>query len=255
MTLTSQLSVVVADDEALARRRTARLLREKGCTVLAECGSAEELIAWSHSDHPTVQALFLDIQMPGLTGLEVVSELDLACPVVFVTAHTQYAIQAFEAEAFDYLLKPISEARLARTLQRLQQGLVQVRSAIEVGAAAQRSTLKVPVRAGDGTLLLDLRKVTHFEVSDEIVHAYAGDRFRTPWTALSEVEEAFPGDQTLRIQRHVLVRLDAVVGLRSAWNRKGMVMLTGGRELETTRAAFGALKERFGLRKGADPQD
>ncbi len=94
------LRVVLADDEPLARKRLARLLRAAGCEVLAELPSSEALLAWSQAGH-RADALFLDIQMPGLTGLEVLAELEDPPPVVFVTAHVQYAIQAFEARPWD----------------------------------------------------------------------------------------------------------------------------------------------------------
>lgn len=247
MSGTGTLKVALADDEALARRRLARMLRERGCEVVAELDSAEAVLAWFQAEPREIHALFLDIQMPGLTGLELASELEVKVPIVFVTAYTQFAIQAFEAEAVDYLMKPLAEARLDRTLARLRAGLVTTRSGTEVGGLLSHRIQKVPVKAGDGTLLLDLKKITHFEVEDEIVYAWAGERFRTPWTALSEVEQAFPREPLLRIQRHLLLRLEAVLGVRNSWNRKGLVKVSGGAELEATRAAFSELKARLGV--------
>jgi DNA-binding LytR/AlgR family response regulator len=248
MNRTVPLKVALADDEPLARRRLSRMLKARDCEVVAELASAEAVLTWFRAEPREIHALFLDIQMPGLTGLELVGELEVKVPVVFVTAYTQFAIQAFEAEALDYLLKPLAEARLDQTVARLRAGLVVTRSGPEVGGLLTQRALKVPVKAGDGTLLLDLKKISHFEVEDEVVYAHAAEqRLRTPWTALTEVEQAHPCEPFLRIQRHILLRLEAVLGLRDSWNRKGLVKVLGGAELEVTRAAFVSLKDHLGV--------
>ncbi|MBS1766966.1 MAG: response regulator, partial [Acidobacteria bacterium] len=99
------LKVALADDEPLARARLARLLREAGCEIAAELEDGGAVLAWL-KEAPKVDALFLDIQMPGATGLEVMAELPEQLPVVFVTAYAEHAVRAFEAAAADYVLKP-----------------------------------------------------------------------------------------------------------------------------------------------------
>jgi DNA-binding LytR/AlgR family response regulator len=116
----ASLQILIADDEALARRRLKSMLEEEGCRVVAECASASEVLAWLAAN-PRPDALFLDIQMPGLTGLELVPELEDPPPIVFVTAFVQYAVQAFDAAAVDYLVKPVAEDRLRRCLERLRR--------------------------------------------------------------------------------------------------------------------------------------
>jgi DNA-binding LytR/AlgR family response regulator len=100
----------------------------------------------------------------------------------------------------------------------------------------------VAAKAGDGTLFLDMRKITHFEVEREVVYAWSAERFRTFWTTLAEVEQAFPDARLLRLQRHILVRVDMVLGLRMTWNGKGLVRLAGGVEIEASRSAIPKLK-------------
>ena len=108
----NSLRVLVAEDEPLARERLVRLLREGGCEILAELEDGASLVAWmaEHPDAP-IDALFLDIQMPGITGLEALAELKNPPLTVFVTAHPGYALQAFDAAAIDYVLKPVALAR------------------------------------------------------------------------------------------------------------------------------------------------
>lgn len=235
------LRILIADDEALARRRLRRLIEAEGCEVLAELQSAAEVMSWL-KENPQPDALFLDIQMPGLTGLELVPELEDPPPIVFVTAYVQFAVQAFDAAAVDYLVKPVTEDRLRRCLDRLRKHQVPSRKGPELSRMLSGGSPRVAVKAGEGTLYLELRKITHFEVEKEVVYAWAVERFRTSWTTLAEVEQAFPDARLLRLQRHILVRVETVLGLRMTWNGKGIVRLAGGIEIEASRNAIPKLK-------------
>jgi len=236
--------VALADDEPLARARLARLLREAGCEVKAELADGPSVLAWLREPRE-VEALFLDIQMPGATGLEVAAEL-AECrhcpPVVFVTAFSEHAVRAFEAAAVDYILKPVSADRLAKTLVRLQEG--GLRRAETPASTPQR----FPVRAGEGHVFLDLKRTTHFEVEEEVVWAWAGGcRHRTSWTTLAEVEGAFPAVGMIRIQRHLLLRPEAVLGLKPLEGGRASVRVADGLDLEVSRSATPKMKDMLGL--------
>ena len=238
------LRVALADDEPLARTRLARLLREAGCEVKAELADGAEVLAWLREPRD-VEALFLDIQMPGATGLEVAAEL-ADCrhcpPVVFVTAFSEHAVRAFEAAAVDYILKPVSAERLAKSLARLREG---GNRGTEASAANPQ---RFPVKAGEGHVFLDLKRTTHFEVEEEIVWAWAaGSRHRTAWTTLAEVEAAFPQAGLLRIQRHLLLRPEAVLGLKPLEGGRASVRVADGLDLEVSRSATPKIKELLGL--------
>lgn len=235
------LKIALADDEPLARARLARLLREAGCEIAAELEDGAAVLAWLKGS-PAVDALFLDIQMPGATGLEVVAELPERLPVVFVTAYAEHAVRAFEAAAADYVLKPLSAERLAKSLARLRERP----AAAPHGAPAPSG--RYPVKAGEGHLFLELRRTTHFEVEDEVVWAWSGGtRFRTGWTTLAEAEHTFPAAGLLRIQRHLLLRPEAVLGLRPLEGGRAVVRVGDGLELEASRTATPKLKELLGL--------
>jgi two-component system LytT family response regulator/two-component system response regulator AlgR len=238
------LRVALADDEPLARARLARLLREAGCEVKAELVDGPNILAWLQ-EPKEVDVLFLDIQMPGATGLEVAAEL-ADCrhcpPVVFVTAYSEHAVRAFEAAAVDYIMKPVSADRLAKTLTRLREGGLR---RPEMPAMAP---LRFPVKAGEGHVFLDLKRTTHFEVEEEIVWAWAaGGRHRTAWTTLAEVEAAFPGAGLLRIQRHLLLRPEAVLGLKPLEGGRASVRVADGVDLEVSRSVTPKIKEMLGL--------
>jgi two-component system LytT family response regulator/two-component system response regulator AlgR len=249
----TQLRVALADDEPLARARLGRLLREAGCEVLAELPDGPSVLEWLRKGQD-IEALFLDIQMPGITGLEVMAELTdgQECPpVVFVTAFSEHAVRAFEVSATDYLLKPVSAERLEKALSRLRQGAVPRRKAGELKTALG-TTPRFPVKAGEGHVFLELKRTTHFEVEEEVVYAWAPvggklTRQRTDWTSLGEVEEAFPQAGLVRIQRHLLLRPEAVLGLRPLEGGRAAIRVTEGVDLEVSRSVTPRLKEMLGL--------
>ena len=235
------LRVLVAEDEPFNLRRLSRLLREAGCEVAAELEDGPSVQAWLARDG-ALDALFLDIQMPGLTGLGVAADLPRPVPVVFVTAYAEHAVRAFEQAAVDYLLKPVTAERLAATLQRLRAKV----EAAGGGVSRTGGPFRFPVRAGEGLVLVDLARTTHFAFEDESVWAYAGERLRTTWKTLAEAEAAL-GGRVVRGHRHLLLRPEAVVGVRAGDSGRLRVRLAGGAELEVSRGAAPGLKARLGL--------
>ena len=243
------LIVAVAEDEPLARERIVRLLREAGCELAAELVDGPSLLAWLRED-PKVDALFLDILMPGATSFEVIGELEGEVelpPLVFVTAHPQHSLRAFDVAAVDYLLKPVSADRLEKTLQRLRQGTVLPKPS-KKPKPPKGATFRFPAKAGEGLVMLDLRKTTHLEVITEVVWAWAqGKRFRTSWRSLAEVEQAFPQASLLRIQRRILLLPEAVLALKPVFGGRARIRIGDGQELEVSRSATPKLKEILGM--------
>ena len=229
------LNALVVDDEPLARERLSRLLQEADCTVVDELGDGLALLQWLKAPHQ-VDVIFLDIQMPGPNGMEVLAEAPDRPPVVFVTAHSSYAVRAFELAAVDYLLKPVFEDRLGKCLQRLRDQLVRRLNPAELRTLLP-PPLRFPIRAGDGEIFMELELITHFELEDERVWACRGlNRYLTRWSALSEVEETFPEDGMIRIQRHLLLRPRMVKGIRPTTVGRIKVMIAPKVELTVSRA-------------------
>lgn len=243
--MSGPLRIAIAEDEPMNLRRLVRLLEDCGCEVIATFENGLELEEWMRSS-PEVDALFLDIQMPGLDGLSLRASLDPALPVVFVTAYAEHAVEAIDMEATDYLLKPATTERLARALDRVRRKLEGRSGHVpqpEVPAG------RIAASAGEGVVFLDPAKLTHFEVIESVVWACAGEkRFRTRWRTLGEVEAHLPHAGLMRIHRHLLIRLASVVGLRSTGGgARVMVRLQGGVEVEASRGATPLLKERLGV--------
>lgn len=244
----NSLKVAVVEDESLARERLSRLLGELGCEVVAQLEDGRTFLDWlPHAPH--LDGVFLDIQMPGATGLEVLAELTSPLPVVFVTAYAEHAVRAFDAEAIDFVLKPVFKDRLERSVTRLKARQVPSRSGPEIIAlTTEPKSQRFLVRAGGGNLFMELKKVSHFEVVNETVWAWSsGKRFRCHWTALSEVESAFPESALVRIQRHILLRREAVQGFQSVSGGRWKVRIGEGVDLDVSRTMTPILKEMLGL--------
>lgn len=241
---TTAFRTVVVDDEPLARKRLARLLRQHGLDVRAECEDVPALLATLEKG--PVDVLFLDIEMPGGTGMEAMAEIPKGIPVVFVTAHAEHAARAFDADAVDYVLKPIFEDRLLKSIEKVKAHLARQSPAAIATTAGGPD--RFPAKAGAGHLFLDFKRVSHFELDGQAVHAWCGGkRFRTPWDSLAEVETAFPGKSLVRIQRHLLLRPEAVIGIRSLPKGRAKVRVAEAVELEVSRSVTPRLREMLGL--------
>jgi two-component system LytT family response regulator/two-component system response regulator AlgR len=236
------MRVVVAEGEAMSKNRLVRLLQEAGCAVVNNFSEGLTALEWL-SRHREVEAVFLGATMPNLDGMAILRALGGHLPMVVTTAHPEHAVEAFDSEAVDCLLRPISASRLERTLRRLETRRSQAQASPPGGSGQQR----YPVHAGSGVVLVDLSKTTYFEVDCGVVWAHAGARLRTQWKSLDEVETALPASGLLRIHRHLLVRLEAVLGLKPADGGRAMVRLLGGEEIEASRGGAPRLREHFGI--------
>jgi len=238
-----RMKVAVAEDEPYNLKRLVRLLEEQGCEVVASFEDGTAVLEWLQTA-PAVEALFLDIRMPGASGMEILETGKALPPVVFVTAFSDHAVEAFDLAAVDYLLKPVRAERLARCLERLRTRTWPTQP---LSPPIPRKVTRYPVKAGEGVVFLELARTTHFEVEKEIVYAHAAQRYQTPWKTLAEAEQYLQGAGLLRIHRHLLVRPEAILGVKPLWGGRLLVSLPGNLELETSRGATARLKERLGL--------
>lgn len=237
------LRLVVAEDEPLNRKRIVRMLREAGCEVAAELPDGLAVVEWLEAGGQA-DGFLLDIEMPGATGLEVARVLPRRAPVVFVTAHPQHGPEAFDAEAVDYLMKPITPERLSRALDRMRERLAGRPPARAAGP------IRYPVRAGEGLLLMDLARTSHFLLENETVWAFvAGERHRTTWKSLAETAAAFPPGALIRGHRNLLLRPESVLGVRAGRFGRMRVWVNGGLELDVSRSTAKRLRERLGLER------
>ncbi|HMF40080.1 MAG TPA: LytTR family DNA-binding domain-containing protein [Polyangia bacterium] len=249
------LRVLVADDEAIARKRLLRLLAAMPDVVVAgECADAHQVLERVRAGD--VDVVLLDIQMPELSGLEALQLFPADGPVVvFCTAHTAHAIAAFDVGAIDYLLKPIEAARLRKALDRARDRDARRRYTDELArfktGAAQPDArpldrLALPTR--QGIVLLDPLTVSHAELDGELVTVHTADAQYLSALSLQELESRLPGDRFARVHRRALVNLEHVVRLEPNEVGGYTARTRNGSAVEISRQAARDLRKRLGLR-------
>jgi two-component system LytT family response regulator len=247
------LRILVADDEAIARKRLVRLLAAMSdVAVVGECADAHEVLERVRAGG--VDVVLLDIQMPELSGLEALQLFPADGPVViFCTAHTAHAVAAFDVGAIDYLLKPIEAARLRKALERARDRDVRRRYSDELARFRGRGPhdkplerLALPTR--QGIVLLDPLTVSHAELDGELVTVHTADAQYLSALSLQELESRLPGERFARVHRRALVNLEHVVRLEPNEVGGYTARTRNGSAVEISRQAARDLRKRLGLR-------
>ena len=210
------LRTVVVEDERLARRKLVMLLStEPGVELVGDTGNAEEAVNLLRAERPDL--VFLDIQLPGMDGFEVLQHagLENVGHVVVVTAHDRYALKAFDVAAIDYLLKPYDRTRLRQTLARVQgRGTSDLHGRLlalaeRLGAGSERLH-RLVIREGERIRFLDVGSVDWFESADNYVKVRVGVAEHLVRTTLQRLEQRLDPGRFIRIHRRLIVNLDRV---------------------------------------------
>ena len=231
------LRALIVDDEPLAREELRLLLEAAGgIEVLAECGNALEALPAVHRLQPDV--LFLDIQMPRISGLELVGMLDPAQlpQIVFITAYDEYALRAFDEQALDYLLKPVDPARLQRTLQRLQQPA----TTSAVPDSLLTPLQSIPCSGHNRILLLPLAEVEYVHSDLTGNRVVAGERQGTTELTLRTLEEK---TGFVRCHRQYLLNPGQIREILLLDGGLAEVVTQGGHKVPVSRRYLKPLKE------------
>jgi two-component system LytT family response regulator len=247
------LRVLVADDEEVARRRLVRLLALIPDTELAgECRDGAEVLR--HLAGEAVDVILLDIQMPGLGGLEAIAMLGEPAPyVVFCTAHAEHAVQAFDVGAIDYLLKPIEAARLHKALERARSQEAVRRFRDEARLHLERPPLdRLAIPTRDGIVLLDPHEISHAVLDGELVTVHGRRGQYLSDLSLQQLQERLPQDRFARVHRRALVNLAEVVRLEPNEVGGFVARTSSGHAVEVSRQAARSLRKRLGLRRDPD---
>ncbi len=238
----SMLSALVIDDERFAREELVELLDESGkIKVIGEANNAIEGLKKIHQLKPDV--VFLDIQMPQITGIELLGMLDpdTMPKVVFVTAYDQYALQAFEENAFDYLLKPVDPARLNKTIQRLQRNLTKTQ---DYTLLAPHQLDHIPC-IGLNRIMIIPTQAVEFAFSDLCgVHVQTAQQRATSQLTLKILEEKTP---LLRCHRQYLINLKALKEIKLLENGLAEIITSSEHSVPVSRRYLKELKEKLGF--------
>lgn len=236
-----KIRALIVDDEAPARSELRHLLgRHSEVEIVGEAATAREALALAAT--VSFDAIFLDVEMPGLSGLDaarLIRGRSSRPDLVFVTAHDRYAVDAFAVEATDYLLKPVDPGRLARVVARLGK---RVPSESPVPA-------RLPVVSAGKTALLDYEAVHFVQADGDYSRIHTFDRSYLCTSSLREVEQALPSSRFVRIHRSYLVNLAKVASVgRAGGDRLRLTLDDAGRtELDVARRQGRLVRERLRL--------
>jgi DNA-binding LytR/AlgR family response regulator len=260
------IRAVIVDDEPLARMRLRRLLAEHpAIEVAGEAGDGEA--ACRLIDEQSPDLVFLDVQMPGLSGFDVLARLTTRPRVIFITAHDEFAVRAFEEQAVDYLLKPVEPARLERALARVtgadapaaggriepatggrieDERLTRLLEAVERRSTGPR---RIAVRRGPKVILIEPASILFVRAEDKYTVLYTADGEHILDRTIEDMEQTLDPSTFLRIHRSVLVNLACVRDLTAVEGGRFVVSLKDapGTALYASRAGAKLLREKLGF--------
>jgi two-component system LytT family response regulator len=241
------IGVLVVDDEPIARHAIVRLLRDDAdIEVLGECGDGVAAVAAIRSQSPDL--VFLDIQMPGITGMDVVATIgaERMPATVFVTAYEQYAVRAFEANAMDYLVKPFSRERFANTLQRAKtrlsaagsigpQASAQILQALD--ALRQRDDYldRIPVRVDEHVVFIAVDDIVWIRANRNTVQIHLADSVHEMRETMAMLATRLDPRHFARVHRSAIINVRRVKTIHPWFNGYHVVTMDTGQQLRMSR--------------------
>jgi two-component system LytT family response regulator len=236
------MRVLIVDDEPIARRGLRRLLeREPDIEIAGEAGSGPAAVDAIREHEPDL--VFLDIQMPGMSGLEVVEAVgaDAMPAVVFVTAFDRYALDAFDHNAADYVLKPVDPDRFERALGRARQRIATgdrrdlEKRLLRLLETARPRAERLIVRSANRVQFVEIAEIDWVHAEDNYVRIHAGENTYLLRETVTGLEQRLDSDQFLRIRRSTIVRIDRIKEIRSLLNGTFELVLKDGTKVVSSR--------------------
>lgn len=246
------IRALIVDDEDLARHVVRGLLKtHPEIEVLAECANGFEAVKACAEHKPDL--IFLDVQMPKLTGLDVLELIGTDVSVIFTTAYDQYAMRAFEVHAVDYLLKPIGRERFEEALQRAKSRLgKKLPEPHELASAARppRQFLeRLVVKDGTRVTLIPITKLDYVEAQDDYVALASQGKKHLKQQSIASLEACLDPESFVRIHRSYIVKLERVARIEPYGKDSRIAILTDNTRLPVSRAGYARLKALLDERK------
>ena len=246
--MTDELRVILVDDEKPARR----LLREylegtPGVSIVAECGNGFEAVK-AVADHKP-DLMLLDIQMPKLDGFEVVELLERDLPIIFITAHDEHALRAFEVHAVDYLLKPYSAERLGEAIERARERIGrgdEPASLDELVSAARPEggdLERILVRDGSDVRVIPVESVDYIEAQDDAVAIHVGGVAHLKAQRLATLGERLDPKRFIRVHRSFILNVDRLRSIELYAKDSRIAILEDGTKVPVSRSGYARLRE------------
>jgi two-component system LytT family response regulator len=236
------MKALIIDDERLARAEVRRLLDDfDWVKVVGEAENAEQALALIQAQQPDL--LFLDVQMPDKTGFELIEEIRGEMPrIIFTTAYDEFALRAFEVNALDYLMKPITPDRFAAALSRVREEPVAPED-----QSPLRSSDQVFVRDGERCWFIPVSKIRLLESEGNYTRVRFENQSPLIYRSLSTLEQRLPADDFFRINRQQVVNLHFIERIETWFSHGLKVWLKGGEECEVSRRAARTFRQKLSL--------
>jgi len=243
---------LIVDDEELAREIIRELLQpHTEIEVVAECANGFEAVKACAEHRPDL--IFLDVQMPKLTGFDVLELIGEDASVIFVTAYDQYAMRAFEVHAVDYLLKPIGKKRFEAALERAKSRLGEKRPSAQKLAASARPPQhfleRVVVKDGTRVTLIPIAKLDYVEAQDDYVALASQGKKHLKQQTIASLEACLDPNCFVRIHRSYIVNLERVVRIEPYGKDSRLAILSDGARLPVSRTGYARLQSLLDERK------
>ena len=240
-----KITTLIVDDEDLARLVLRELVQtHPEITIVAECANGFEAVKAVAEHKPDL--IFLDVQMPKLTGFDVLELIGTDTAVIFVTAYDQYAMRAFEVHAVDYLLKPIGRERFEAALERAKSRIGEKLSAAGELAAAARPPKqfleRIVVRDGTRVTLIPVRKLDYAEAQDDYVALASEGKKHLKQQTIAGLEACLDPQQFVRVHRSYVVNFEKVVRIEPYGKDSRLAILADGTRLPVSKAGYARLK-------------
>ena len=231
------LRVLVVDDEPLARQRIEDLLaKEDNVQVIGTAGNGAEAMEAIRSLNPDL--VFLDVQMPGMSGIEVAERMgDEMPPIIFVTAYDKFAINAFDLAAVDYLLKPFDDERFAQAFARVRK----------TAKPRQQYADRISVESRGQTRVVPVEDIQYITASGPYAELHVGKNAWAVRERMQALEERLDPDRFIRTHRSVIVRIDLIDALLRRPGGDYAVRLKDGTELSVSRARRDEVERKLGI--------
>ncbi len=242
-----QLKAVIIDDERLARTELRRLLQEHPeIEIIDEAANADEGVEKIEALHPDL--IFLDIQMPGKTGFDMLNDLHRVPEVIFTTAYDEFALKAFDVNALDYLLKPIEPKRLAEAIHKIHNELKPITTSDTViNSSILNENDQVFVKDGEKCWFVKLSDIRLFESVGNYAKVFFGNQKPLILKSLNALEERLDEKVFFRANRKHIINLRLVEKIEPYFNGGLLIELSGGDKIEVSRRQTVKFKEMMSL--------
>jgi two-component system LytT family response regulator len=243
------VKVLIIDDEELARQLIRNYLKDfPAVEIIGECENGFDGVKVIGDLKPDL--VFLDIQMPKLNGFEMLELIDSPPEVIFITAHNEFAIQAFEMNAVDYLLKPYAQDRLISAIQkaieRIRSGNTQTETISRLVHQPLTERLeRIVVKSGTRIKVIPVEKIIYLEAQDDYVMIYTEEGKHLKQGTMKYYEDTLDPATFIRVHRSYIVRIDQVVQLEPYSKENYLIRLRKGDTLKVSRNGLKTLKDKF----------